>query len=76
MRTVPPLRHQTLKPHPAGGAKQIRPDLALLERRDLRAAGIRKGLSSEEARNFVYDTLAARYYKFFELVLPKQLTLD
>ena len=28
------LRHQSLQSHAAGGAKQVRPDLALLERRD------------------------------------------
>ena len=32
IRPIPPLRHQTLQSHPAGGAKQVRPDLALLER--------------------------------------------
>ena len=31
---VPALRHQSLQSHAAGGAKQLRPDLALLERRD------------------------------------------
>jgi hypothetical protein len=30
---IAPLRHQTLQPHIAGGAKEIRPDLALFERR-------------------------------------------
>ena len=31
---VAALAHQPLKPHVAGGAKQVRPDLALLERSD------------------------------------------
>jgi hypothetical protein len=34
MGAVAPLRQQTLQPHPAGGAKRIRPDLALFDRRD------------------------------------------
>src|SRR6478752_7742953 len=32
IRTVTPFRHQTLKAHVAGGAEQVRPDLATLER--------------------------------------------
>ena len=31
---VATLRHESLQPHAAGGARQVRPDLALLERRD------------------------------------------
>ena len=31
---VAALRHQSLQPHPTGRPKQIRPDLALFERRD------------------------------------------
>ena len=36
---VPSLAHQPLKPQPAGGAKQIRPDLAALKRIDEDAFG-------------------------------------
>jgi len=36
---VPALRHQSLKLHVAGGAEQVRPDLAALERVDEDALG-------------------------------------
>jgi hypothetical protein len=34
IRTVAALRHQTFQSHAAGRSKQLRPDLALFERRD------------------------------------------
>ena len=42
VRSVPPLRYQSLKPQVAGRTKQVRPNLALLEWRNkdaIRAAG-------------------------------------
>ena len=54
---VPMLRHQPLQAHQAGVPKQVRPDLALFERREMDAVDAPRGYQAELSAGEAGDCL-------------------